>query len=138
MRLASLRRIGARHGFGLAALVLLLALACSGPDYTDGSAEVEGDWWVDFGADEGALRLADGEILALCYGPAVQLGSYRVRSGRLAMTMDFRDGAGEHRFGGAVVRDSDDGFRLDLAEVAPGAKLTFSRYEGDCSETPGR
>ena len=125
---------------GTTAFVLFAALfsfVCCGGSYTDGSASVAGVWFVDFGKDQGVLKLEEGEIWALCFGPDAKLGGYTVKQGWLFLTMDFMDGRGEHTFAGPVRNEGESGFRLELAGMEPGLKLTFSPYSGDCSEVYG-
>lgn len=135
---------------GLLVLASLFAAGCTGESYTDGSISVDGEWEVDFGANQGVLRLVDGEIFAICYGPTARLGGYTAREGWLTMTMDFMDGGGDHTFAGPVVFDekvdeeveagaeANAGFRLQLAVMAPGAKIEFTPFDGDCSDVTGR
>jgi hypothetical protein len=131
---------------GLLVLASLFAAGCTGESYTDGSISVDGEWEVDFGANQGVLRLVDGEIFAICYGPTARLGGYTAREGWLTMTMDFMDGGGDHTFAGPVLFDekveagaeANAGFRLQLAVMAPGAKIEFTPFDGDCSDVTGR
>ena len=113
----------------------LLAFACSSGSYTDGSVAADGDWQVDFGEDQGVLRLEEGRIVALCYGPDVVLGGYTVKDGWLFLTMDFMNGR-EQLFAGRVQEEGDSGFRLELSQAAPGSRLVFSPFTGDCAAVP--
>lgn len=117
------------------AFAALLAFACSSGSYTDGTIAADGDWHVDFGKDQGVLRLEEGRIVALCYGQDVVLGGYTVKDGWLFLTMDFMDGR-EQLFAGKVQLAGQSGFRLELADAGPGSQLEFSPFTGDCAAVP--
>ncbi len=115
-----------------------LLLACPSDPHTDGSRDVAGDWWVDFGNAPGGLRLEEGRVVAFCYGPDATLGGYTVWEGWLVLTIDFNDGAGERLLSGPITERGEAGFEVELTALAPGSKIVFSPYTGDCSEAAGR
>lgn len=96
-------------------------------------SELDGEWLVDFGPQQGVLSFRRGIVYAWCYGPEVEVGRYALDGNRLDLQLQLEPFRAPRDLSGTVSDATDAGFELRVGGSLRGRPLAFRRYVGDCS-----